>query len=223
MILILIFGFLSVASAQLHGAIPHCPDTYGLAVTPHESFCDKFYKCENGTLTLETCENGLLFDGRGAVHNHCNYNWAVSCEEPVKRINEVPQVSTPGCPWQFGIYPKSANACHQTYIKCAFGIPYETPCEYGLAYDDRTHSCNWPDLLVDEFHCNPEEITGFRCPDKVEPDTLAYKFWPYPRFTIPGEKARLITCVNGYPRITNCEHGKLVDELSLTCLDAFGH
>jgi hypothetical protein len=40
---------------------------------------------ENGTLTLETCENGLLFDGRGGVHNHCNYHWAVNCD---KRINE---------------------------------------------------------------------------------------------------------------------------------------
>lgn len=28
---------------------------------------------------METCENGLLFDGKGAVYNHCNYNWAVNC------------------------------------------------------------------------------------------------------------------------------------------------
>lgn len=60
---------------------PHCPDTYGLAVSGHPEYCDKFYKCENGTLTLETCENGLLFDGKGAVHNHCNYNWAVHCDK----------------------------------------------------------------------------------------------------------------------------------------------
>lgn len=45
----------------------------------HPDNCDQFFLCTNGTLTLETCENGLLFDGKGAVHNHCNYNWAVDC------------------------------------------------------------------------------------------------------------------------------------------------
>ena len=24
--------------------------------------CNRFYKCENGTMSLDTCENGLLFD-----------------------------------------------------------------------------------------------------------------------------------------------------------------
>lgn len=45
----------------------------------HPDFCDQFFLCVNGTITLETCENGLLFDGKGAVHNHCNYIWAVEC------------------------------------------------------------------------------------------------------------------------------------------------
>ena len=31
------------------------------------------------TQTLETCENGLVFDGHGSVYNYCNYNWAVDC------------------------------------------------------------------------------------------------------------------------------------------------
>lgn len=47
----------------------------------HPELCDQFFLCTNGTLTVETCENGLLFDGKGAVHNHCNYNWAVDCGE----------------------------------------------------------------------------------------------------------------------------------------------
>ena len=36
-----------------------------------------------GTLTEEVCENGLVFDGYGDVHNHCNYNWAVDCGKRV--------------------------------------------------------------------------------------------------------------------------------------------
>ena len=60
--------------------IASCSEPYGLQTYPHPKNCDQFYKCENGTLTLETCENGLLFDGKGGVHNHCNYYWAVDCE-----------------------------------------------------------------------------------------------------------------------------------------------
>ena len=63
------------------------------------------------------------------------------------------------------------------------------------------------------------EIVGFRCPEKVEPDTLAYKFWPFPRYAIPGECHRLITCVNGYPRLISCGYGAVFNELSLTCQD----
>ena len=45
--------------------------------------CNHFFKCANGTLTHEQCENGLLFEPAtalaGAVHNHCSYNWAAQC------------------------------------------------------------------------------------------------------------------------------------------------
>jgi len=227
---------------------------------------------ENGTLTLETCENGLLFDGKGAIHNHCNYHWAVNCD---KRLNDsswtnpeihkrnfkswaprwifhpvalflfsftVAPISTPGCEYQFGIYPKVPGGCDTSYVKCAYGVAYDTPCEPGLAYDEKNHVCNWPDLLLDR--CNPErkirkcksgknpsspflpwipinlvEVVGFRCPDKVEPNTLAYKFWPFPRYSIGGDCHRLITCVNGYPRLISCGYGTVFNENSLTCED----
>merc|ERR1711868_97005 len=56
---LLITGLVSAAHAQYAG----CPEPYGLQVYPHEQYCDKFYKCANGTLTEEVCENGLVFDG----------------------------------------------------------------------------------------------------------------------------------------------------------------
>jgi hypothetical protein len=71
----------------------------------------------------------------------------------------VTPISTPGCLYQFGIYPESAQ-CSNNYIKCAHGIPQPTPCEPGLAYDDKTHSCNWPDLLLD--FCSPEGNAAIR-------------------------------------------------------------
>jgi hypothetical protein len=71
----------------------------------------------------------------------------------------VTPISTPGCLYQFGIYPESAQ-CSNNYVKCAHGIPQLTPCEPGLAYDDKSHSCNWPDLLLD--FCSPEGNAAIR-------------------------------------------------------------
>merc|ERR1711953_686952 len=71
-----ICGLISIATAQLGAG---CPEAYGVQTYPDEKYCDRFYKCTNGTLTEEICENGLVYDGYGNIHNHCNYNWAVDC------------------------------------------------------------------------------------------------------------------------------------------------
>ncbi|XP_026685257.1 uncharacterized protein LOC103517322 [Diaphorina citri] len=74
------FSLFSVVLAQpLLQAPSGCPEPYGVQTYPHPQLCDQFYKCTNGTLTLEQCENGLLYDGNGNVHNHCNYYWGVDC------------------------------------------------------------------------------------------------------------------------------------------------
>ena len=62
------------------------------------------------------CENGLVFDGHGAVHNHCNYNWAVDCG---KRVYDDTPISSPGCLYQFGIYPVG-EGCQTTFFKVSF-------------------------------------------------------------------------------------------------------
>ena len=67
----------------------------------------------SGTLTEETCENGLVFDGHGSIHNHCNYNWAVDCG---KRVYDDTPISSPGCLYQYGIYPVG-EGCQSTFFK----------------------------------------------------------------------------------------------------------
>jgi len=48
----------------------------------------------NGTFSEEICENGLVYEsGHGAVHNFCNYNWAVDCG---KRVYDDTPISSPG-------------------------------------------------------------------------------------------------------------------------------
>merc|ERR1711879_636391 len=148
----------SLSDAQYAG----CPEQYGVQVYPHEQYCDKFYKCVNGTLTEEICENGLVFDGHGAVHNHCNYNWAVDCG---KRVYDDTPISSPGCLYQFGIYPVG-EGCQTTFFKCAAGVAYETPCYKGLAYNPEIHVCDYPDSVP---YCEKqsEGVVGFKCPQVV--------------------------------------------------------
>lgn len=161
---------------------PACPEQHGVQAYAHPESCNLFFLCTNGTLTVETCENGLLFDGKGAVHNHCNYNWAVDCgtrksdrkkrQKIVLTISwwaqsfkttlvsfsvSVTPISTPGCEYQFGIYADSPE-CSTHYVKCFYGEPQPEHCEPGLVYDERTHGCNWPDLLLEK--CNPEGKTN---------------------------------------------------------------
>lgn len=76
--MIIYIHYFLVKATTLFGA-PPCPDPYGVHAYAHPEDCNSFFLCTNGTLTLEHCENGLLFDGHGAVHNHCNYYWAVNC------------------------------------------------------------------------------------------------------------------------------------------------
>merc|ERR1712080_385628 len=136
-----------------------CPEPYGLQLYPHEQYCDKFYKCANGTLYEEACENGLVFDGHGAVHNHCNYNWAVDCG---KRVYDDTPISSPGCLYQYGIYPVG-EGCQTTFFKCALGVAYETPCYKGLAYNPEIHVCDYPDS-VPYCEAQSEGVVGFKCP-----------------------------------------------------------
>lgn len=39
------------------------------------------------------------------------------------------------------------------------------------------------------------------------------------RFPVPGDCGRLITCVEGHPRLLTCGDGKLFDSETLSCLD----
>lgn len=60
-------------------------------------------------------------------------------------------------------------------------------------------------------------VVGFKCPSKVDSQSPAARFWPFPRFAIPGDNHHLITCVEGHPRLISCGEDKIFDESTLTC------
>jgi len=197
-----------------------CPELEGLQVYPNPDTCHQFYRCANGSLTLETCGNGLLFNEAtsltGADHNHCSFNWQTECGD---RPRDDTPVSSPGCEYQFGIFP-SGKGCFASYTKCANGIPSEVYCQLGLAYDHRIHTCNWPDLLIEYAGCNPGAALGdFRCPSDEELSPLARRFFPFPRFPVPKDPSLYIICVDGVPRLNTCAAGSLFDKNTLGCVE----
>ena len=100
-----------------------CPVFDGVQVTADPASCHQFYKCENGTMTLETCENGLLFDQEmaltDAIHNYCVYQWKVECGD---RLADIQPVSSPGCEFRFGLFA-GGEGCQSQYVKCEHGEP----------------------------------------------------------------------------------------------------
>eukprot|EP00095_Tigriopus_kingsejongensis_P007774 snap_masked-scaffold154_size301342-processed-gene-2.15 protein:Tk07774 transcript:snap_masked-scaffold154_size301342-processed-gene-2.15-mRNA-1 annotation:"GJ15814" len=189
-----------------------CPEQEGLQLYEDPENCHRFFKCANGTLTHEECENGLLFDERtaqtGSVHNHCNYNWAVECGE--RYLDDTP-ISSLGCPYEFGIYRN--DKCKPFYNKCAFGQYVKTYCETGLVFDETIHTCNWPDQVHEEDGgCDSEALLGgFRCPGPEDLSELNQRFYPFPRFAIEEQPNLYLTCVNDQPRLQSCGPGSQFD------------
>merc|ERR1712126_175262 len=197
-----------------------CPEKEGLQVYPNPESCNSFYKCANGTLTLETCGNGLLFNIgtalAGATDNHCSYIWQTNCGE---RKNDTTPISSQGCEYQFGIFAKGPG-CYDSYTKCAHGIPTKVTCRLGLAYDYRIHACNWPDLMVKSAGCDPSALLGgFQCPSEAELSPLARRYYPFPRFAIPNEPTLYAICVNGLPRLNSCGAGSRFSQETLSCME----
>lgn len=205
----------ALAGQGVLGQSSGCQERYGVQTYPHETYCDKFYLCVNGTFSEETCENGLVFDGHGNVHNHCNYNWAVDCGN---RVYDDTPISTPGCLYKYGLYPVG-DGCQTTFFKCAAGVAYETYCQKGLAYSAEKHVCNYPDQVP---YCDKqsEGVVGFKCPSASElpPNAVARRFLPYPRFPLPGDPSAYIVCVDNNPRIHYCGDNSIFDDQNLTCL-----
>merc|ERR1711990_217775 len=112
-----------------------------------------------------------------------------------KRVYDDTPISSPGCLYQFGIYPVG-EGCQTTFFKCAAGVAYETPCYKGLAYNPEIHVCDYPDSVP---YCEKqsEGVVGFKCPQAHElpPNAVARRFLPFPRFPMPGDESAYIVCV----------------------------
>lgn len=183
-----------------------CPQK-GVFSWENRDYCDRYFLCTNGTFTEEACPNGLAYSQQGAVYQHCAYNWNVDCGR--KKMAEP--IASPGCPWQFGIFPIVQNGrCSIDYYACEWGVPDTKRCSpEGLFYDDRIKGCQW----ADQLGCKSEALLSFKCPSEDEDNP----YWPYPRYYHTNQD--VIVCVNEQPRLVHCTEEQLVEPSSLSCMD----
>jgi hypothetical protein len=89
-------------------------------------------------------------------------------------------------------------------------------CPQGLAYDEYTGTCNWPDLVEG---CNSEQIVQFDCPAPTEEDLLEFGD---PRYAT-NDCRKFVVCVNSEkdgrmtPRLLGCEEGRVFNPLTKLC------
>lgn len=184
---------------------PRCPKQ-GVVTFEHPIACDKFFFCEDGYLSEQTCPNGLLYGTRDTVRDYCVHRWKATCEDKV-----IPNpVSSPGCRWQFGIFSvQGSPKCTPDFYECIEGRFEVRKCSIdGQVYDDRTKSCQYSEAVG----CAQETLGDFQCPADDQGNT----YWPFPRYFL-NERA-LIHCVNDKPEIVRCTSEERVDPEHLHCV-----
>ncbi|XP_026823483.1 protein obstructor-E-like [Rhopalosiphum maidis] len=181
-----------------------CPERNGRY--PLGNQCDKYLQCENGVPTEKLCPDGLFFNSKSSIFSYpCQYPPEVDCEG---RTQLQPPQSTSDCPRQFGYFRLGDETKCGKFLNCVNGIGYKFDCPEGLAFNELTFRCDWPDQ-VDT--CDAEAFLGFRCPPEENP-LEGHKLHPN---SMDCQKFYL--CVSGRPRLYNCGTGLGFNELIGAC------
>lgn len=184
----------------------NCPDEFGFH--PHLKSCDKYWACDNGTATLKTCGNGLVFDDSDTKRENCAYPFSVDCGD---RSDLEPPISTPHCPRLYGIFADPGNC--RIFYSCWNGEASRYECPPGLAYDDDQRVCVWADHVD---RCDQSEVSdGFVCPDPTETDQPGH----YTRHAHPTDCRKFYVCIEGVARPYGCSLGTVFNVDTLQCDD----
>ncbi|CAH1168259.1 unnamed protein product [Phyllotreta striolata] len=156
-----------------------CPDRNGRYPT---DTCDGYIECNDGVPEEKTCPDGLLFNPKAGVFAFpCQYPIDVDC---TGREQVQPAQETEDCPHQFGYYRMGdAQNCGQ-FKNCVDGRGYTFDCPEGLAFNEASYRCDWPDKVAS---CDAEAFLGFNCPPDARTLGLGlgqeeYRSFSYVRF-----------------------------------------
>jgi len=191
----------------------------------HQTDCDKYYLCNNGTATLFSCQEGLYYDIDLKV---CNFAEFVDC---TGRVTPAPTTTTTQAPTQppvTGDYefecPSAGGAfphdiyCEKYFI-CVNNEATEKTCPEGQLYDLKYDGCNFAELVY--------------CGDRLRPNgtvtmqpTIVPSVTPDPGYTCPqpggafphDENCELYyLCVEDVPSLEICPVDQLFDTVWAGC------
>lgn len=132
-------------------------------VVGDETYCDRYWECVNNQPELYDCPNGLVFAGKNrGVTEGCDYPWRsnycdhkqqaskwrksffLSFDNTFNNFDKIDTpISTEHCDWLYGIFGHETSCTR--YWTCWNGTATEQLCIGGLLYNERSHSCDWPE------------------------------------------------------------------------------
>lgn len=97
-------------------------------------------------------------------------------------------------------------------MNCADGRGYTFDCPDGLAFNQETYRCDWPDQVPD---CNAEKFLGFSCPPEPKVAGLGQSEIRF--YRSPSSCQKYFVCLEGSPRMYNCGEGNAFNDLINGC------
>ncbi|XP_066990136.1 protein obstructor-E isoform X1 [Macrobrachium rosenbergii] len=175
-----------------------CPHEFGFY--PHDTSCDKYYSCEASVATLKTCGNGLAFDDTDPefLRENCDYSHNVDC---TGRPQLEPPISTPHCPYLFGIFPDPDDCA--VFWSCWDGEASRYACAPGLAYDRKSRVCNWMDNIAECKQQRAAMEQDIQCPAPGELTATG----SFSRHAHPEDCRQYFVCLDGVAREYGCPIG----------------
>ncbi|GFT90978.1 protein obstructor-E [Nephila pilipes] len=180
----------------------------------HQRNCDMYYKCENGTVREGICPDGLVFDDKQPPDVlKCDLPFDVDCSY---RAALQPPQSTEHCPRMYGLYAHETDCTR--FWQCVEGHPFAFYCPEGLAYNEYSAHCDWPDQVE---NCDSEALLQFRCP---QPTDQELQDFGDPRYPYPGDCRKHYVCVlnpdgSRKPRLLACDPGLVFNPKTSSCDD----
>jgi len=186
---------------------PRCLHPDGRFIDPEQ--CDAYYECKDDVAEWKLCPDGLRFNPK--MGGNCVYKPAVFCGNRTKLQSPHP---TKHCPRQFGFY-RIGDAEHcGTYMNCAHGVGKKTTCPEGLAFNEKSYKCDWPDETDD---CDPEAFLGFTCPDPIVRTTNTQGAELLRYYRNEDSCVKYYVCENDRPRLYRCSPGSVFNDLKKSC------
>ncbi|XP_065169836.1 protein obstructor-E-like [Atheta coriaria] len=192
--LLLVIG---AASAQQSKSNQEDPCQTKSRVVGDATYCDRYWECVNGQAELYDCPNGLVFAGKNrGVTEGCDYPWRSNYCDNKQQANAP--IGTEHCDWLYGIFGHETSCTR--YWTCWNGTATEQLCIGGLLYNERSHSCDWPENVEG---CQKHPLCNDDANGNVPLGKSCNRYWQ---------------CQGGYPRLQRCPAMLVFDRRSLRCV-----